>query len=178
MAHERRGQGLLEATIAIGILVVGILSVLAVAGRQLAVLRIAEERFIAGELVREGLEVAHSMRDSNWLKGAAWNAGLGDGQGIFTLADTVSVDGSRWNLVTLPASAQFGDAASYVYNDRGVYRQAVTPGNGWERTTFQRLITFAAVSSQAAVRVIVEVRWGNARVPPRVIAETVLYDWK
>ncbi len=177
--HDNHGQGLLETTIAIGMIVVGVLSIFAVGTGQLRAIRVSEDRLIAGDLAREGIEIVRSIRDSNWLQASSWTSGLGDASvlngGILTFADAPDAQGSRWLLV--PGVA-WDSPGAFLYHDGTLARQAVSPKiPQWEQMQFQRLVTIEPVSNDAR-RVMVEVRWGKPAGLFHVSAETVLYNWK
>jgi type II secretory pathway pseudopilin PulG len=64
---SRRGFTLLETVIAIGIILFGLLSVIALSTSSLVVSTISSDEFLATNFAREGIEVARHVRDSNWL---------------------------------------------------------------------------------------------------------------
>lgn len=78
------GQGLLEATLAIGIILVGLGALLTLTLQSVAATTASRERVTAIHLGREAIEAVRALRDSNWLKdgnsapGTAWDAGLID----------------------------------------------------------------------------------------------------
>ncbi|MBI4276325.1 hypothetical protein HY629_00605 [Candidatus Uhrbacteria bacterium] len=179
-----RGQGLLETTIAIGILSVGVLSILSLGASQLKAIRAAEDRLVAGELAREGMEIVRSVRDSNWLAGGTtlWTQGwAADGPyyRIPSIAPDHGVGNVRWSLLGLP-SGEFTLPGATVYTDGIFYRQALTIEPTWKRTQFKRIITVTPVAADPvnARRVVVDVRWGNLVAPSKVVVEEVLWNWK
>ncbi|MBI4262112.1 hypothetical protein HY624_01140 [Candidatus Uhrbacteria bacterium] len=177
MPNASCGQGLLETTIAIGMIVVGVLSIFAVGTGQLRAIRVSEDRLVAGDLAREGIEIVRSLRDSNWLTGATWMSGLGDASalsgGILVFADVPDAQGSRWSLT--PGIA-WDTPAAFFYHDGTLARQSISPKTSWRPMQFQRLVTIEPVND--ARRVTVEVRWGKPASLFRVTAETMLYNWK
>lgn len=89
-----KGQSLLETVIAIGIILIGIVPLVALTTMTARAGRLAAEQTIATELASEGIEVVRNIRDSNWLEGEAWNNGLSDGQ--YVIQFTTSPP--NWNL--------------------------------------------------------------------------------
>jgi hypothetical protein len=65
---DRRGIGLLEAMVALLVLMVGIVSVMALMVSNTFMARVSRDQLIASNLAREGIELVRSVRDSNWLK--------------------------------------------------------------------------------------------------------------
>lgn len=71
-----RGQTLLEVMAAVGILLAGMFGVYTLLqGSAVAALEL-RDRVRAGALAAEGLEVVRRVRDTNWITGAPWSAGL------------------------------------------------------------------------------------------------------
>jgi len=63
-----KGQSLIEVIVAIAILNIGLFSVWALFLNNYLGEREAEQRMVAVNLAREGLEIVRNIRDSNWLK--------------------------------------------------------------------------------------------------------------
>lgn len=68
----------MEVIVAVGIMVMGIVSILILTSYNLTAAEYGENRLIASNLARESLEVIRNVRDSNWLAGLDWNNGLPD----------------------------------------------------------------------------------------------------
>lgn len=78
---QQNGFTLLETIIAIGIILFGLLSILALSTSSLVVSGVSSDEFLATNFAREGMEIVRSVRDSNWLaydtdSTTEWNAGL------------------------------------------------------------------------------------------------------
>jgi len=71
-----QGQSLLEMIFAIGILIMTVVAVLAIALSNLTGEKESESQVIANNLAREGIEVVRNIRDTNWLAKAGWDTGL------------------------------------------------------------------------------------------------------
>jgi type II secretory pathway pseudopilin PulG len=78
MKKDQTGQGLLEMVFAIGIMVMVVSSVVALTTASLTGQKESEFQLLSNNLAREGIEVARSIRDSNWLAGLLWDQGLVD----------------------------------------------------------------------------------------------------
>lgn len=77
----RRNNGyiLVEALIAITIVVVGLLGIFSLLSRSLSLNRVVADRFVAAYLAAEGIELVKNVIDNNILAGRPWNAGLASG---------------------------------------------------------------------------------------------------
>lgn len=73
------GQSLIEAMVAIGIIVFGILSTLGLLSRALSLNRVVSDQFTATYLAAEGAEVVKNLIDANIIQGRPWNSGFSTG---------------------------------------------------------------------------------------------------
>lgn len=76
-SFQQRGQTLVEVMTVTFVLVVGIMGALGLTVANIRNESTGLTRLIASNLSREGIELARSTRDSNWLKDQAWDTGLG-----------------------------------------------------------------------------------------------------
>jgi hypothetical protein len=89
---HRAGQGLLEATMAIGMILVGLGAVLTLTLQNVSATAASNQRVVALQLAREGVEVVRGIRDSNWLAAGhgdpsrEWDTGLTPGAADCTSA--------------------------------------------------------------------------------------------
>ena len=115
------GSILLEALIAITITTVGLLGMFALLSKSLGLTRVISDRYIAGSLGSEGIEIVKNIIDTNILTASStpWNKGLTPG--------AYEVAYNSMNLLPASGKPLRFDAASGLYN-YGV-------GN---ETTFQR----------------------------------------
>jgi Tfp pilus assembly protein PilV len=65
--YNQQGQGLLETIVALGIIVSGLVGMMNLTISNQTAGEDAEERLIATNLAREGIEVVRAIRDTNWL---------------------------------------------------------------------------------------------------------------
>ena len=64
---SKKGQGLLEAVIAIGIIITGLLAILTLTTANIMTAGEASSHLLANNLAREGVEAVRIIRDSSWL---------------------------------------------------------------------------------------------------------------
>lgn len=76
---ELRGQLLIEAMVAIGITVVGLIGVFSLLSQTFSLNRIASDQYIATNLAAEGIEVVKNIIDSNIIKKNPWNKDITNG---------------------------------------------------------------------------------------------------
>ncbi len=152
------GFTLLETVVAIGIVVVGLASALALLSSSVSAVAVVRQRIAAANLVQEGIEVTRNIRDTNWLKGFPWNQGLANGD--------YQVEWSSSALVPYGDTFLLFDSTSNLYN--------YTTGNP---TEFKRRIK---ITNLSAIEMMVEVTvtWDNRGRALTVAAEDHLFDWK
>src|SRR3989344_539699 len=76
---NERGMTLVEALVAILILVFGIVPSLAIVFTGNAFSYSIRNNLVASNLAQEGIEVVRAMRDANWFNNQAFDTGLSDG---------------------------------------------------------------------------------------------------
>ncbi len=194
MGKQQKGQGLLEAIIAVAIIAVGLSAVLALAGNNLKVSNISAQQVVAVNLAREGVEIIRNKRDSNWLAGLPFETGIigtsSDMEGILEFDPAAGT----WTMDFGPDN--FSDPDTVVYrNDQsgtyqGVYRQAQP--SGYTPTVYKRLIHINPICANAmdgfssncgvgqlrGLRVLSEVQWSEKGNTRSFSVEERLFDWK
>ena len=73
---QQRGLSIMEAMIALAVIVTGVVSGLTLTSYNLTASVASEKQLLAVNLAREGIEVIRQKRDSNWLQGNPWNQGI------------------------------------------------------------------------------------------------------
>ena len=73
------GLSLIETIVAIGVLVVGISGGILLTNNSINTMTFSRHLFEGNQFAAEGVEIVRSVRDSNWLKNTAWDAGLSAG---------------------------------------------------------------------------------------------------
>lgn len=66
--HTRSGQSLIEAIIAISLLLVGFLGTITLINRSVGLTRVVADSYVGSYLAAEGIEVVKSLIDSNYLQ--------------------------------------------------------------------------------------------------------------
>lgn len=212
---QRPGQTLLEVMVSITIMIVGIISLVSLLIATQTTAHLSYQEAIAVQLGREAVEAAHFVRDTNWLErdngvAAEFDDGL---HGSTDPTDYTAI--YRWqSSQTDPSQAltfdftpdTITDATTTLYTDSTtnyyLQKTGTIPGT-WEKTAFQRFITFYPICSADAgitesilttdgqtcavsypgtlkigVQVAVVIQWqANDLTHARVLEER-LYNWK
>lgn len=205
-SQHNRGVGLVEAVVAIGILVTGILSVVTLTQSNIASSQSVEARLIGINLAREGMEAVRSIRDGNWLKGRtgstgtanAWDTGL-SGSGDATAIAVLNSDTLEWALDFIPNNITDSNARMRRSMTRGLYRQSLeSPWPAGETATqYFRLITIYSICNnypgtqetfdtascssgwnKSGLRVISRVQWEEKGRTESLEVEAMLYNWR
>lgn len=209
---QRPGQTLLEVMVAITIIVVGVISLITLLIATQSTAQLSYQEAIAVQLGREAVEAAHFVRDTNWLER---DNGLTDEYYTGLRSSTEPTDYSaiyRWQPTqTNPSQAITFDftpdavsaSATTLYTDSSTHYYLQTAGTipgTWQKTAFQRLVTFYPICSNDAginesiltadnqtcgaglteigIQVSVLVQWvANGRTHARTVEER-LYNWK
>lgn len=189
-----RGSSLIEAMVAITVIVTAVSSSLALIQSSITATRVGGQQVTAANLAREGLEVVRAMRDTNWLQGRSFQVGLVDPSGAKTARPLLDPNAGGWTL-----SFAAGADAVYVRPD-GIHVQADTAPTGaavspYARTLSLRHIcrdgasgnerlvgdasTCLASETLAGLAVSSTVRWrGLGGGQRNLTAEERLYDWR
>lgn len=161
---DKKAQSLIEMTVAIGIIITGVVGSLGLAVSALRASLESRNRVIAANLAREGIEVVRKIRDSNWLAGCPdesvyavayewqdggcfeWNTGLSGQAFDYTAISVFDPLTGKWSLDFEPDD--FDDSSSQFYREDGVYIQspAETPQDA-QMIPFYRLITLNPICS-------------------------------
>ena len=153
-----KGFTLLETIVAIGVIVIGLISALTLITTSLFYVSNIQDRLVATNLVAEGLEVARNIRDNNWLQNLSWNNGLAssDYQASY---NSVSLSPYSGNPLLF-------DSSTGLYN--------YTSGSA---TAYVRKISIANLSSYE-IRIISTVTWQRRSITYSSSAEDHLFNWK
>jgi len=162
---KNAGLTLIETTIAIFIVAVGIVGGLSLAIYSTSLTHQIEERTIAYYLAQEGLELARAKRDSAWLEGA----NLFTGSGLMATTRNTTT-----NYYVLDYSGFLGYAPSvtkqlYIDPLTGLYQHSA-PGPA---APYSRAIRKTVIGG--AVVIVSEVTWGNNKT---VKLEEDFYNWR
>lgn len=155
---NNNGFTLIETIVAVGIIVIGLVSALTLISNSLFYVSNINDRLVAANLTAEGIEVARNIRDNNWLQNLAWNSGLSDGdyQAAYNSTSLSSYGGNAFLL----------DSGTGLYN----YSSGAS-------TPYIRKISISNLSSYE-IRVISTVTWQRRGITYSNSAESHLFNWK
>lgn len=157
---NRKGIALIEAVIAISIATVGVLALFTLLTRSLGLQRVVAERYIAANLAAEGVELIHNLVSTNFLRGAAWNAGIPASRGEYEM--------------------DYNDGALGVRADRPLkYDGTFYSYDAGAETPFYRVITVEPIGSpieEIAVRSVV--RWNTRGIQSSIDVEGRVFNWR
>lgn len=157
-SEYKDGFTLIETIVAVGIIVIGLISALTLITNSLFYVSNIGDRLVAANLTAEGLEVVRNIRDNNWLQNQAWNNGLADGD--YNIA---------YNSLSLNP---FADIELLLDASNGLYNYSSGSLSG-----FKRKISISNLSSYE-LRVISTVTWQRKGISYTNSAEKHLFNWK
>jgi Tfp pilus assembly protein PilV len=159
---NERGTTLVEALVAILVLVFGIVPSLAIVFTGNAFSYSIRNSLIASNLAQEGTEVVRAIRDANWFNNQPFDTGLSDG--IYRL---------EWSSdALLPES---GNPPLKV-TPTGLYNYS----SGTD-TTFQRRVFITKIDPAGCnceLRIIAEVTWLERSGAKTIRVESHLFNWR
>lgn len=198
----KKGQGLLETTIAISVLITGIVAVMGLTYSNASSVGKSSNRIIASNLAREAIEAVHFKRDTNWIQGLSYNAGLNSGTD-YSFASVLDPSNGAWVFYFTPNA--LSDPDSKVYSKTGLYLQTNTgsPPAGGATTNFRRIVlanlicrrigngvitirtsgsvcvpSGGAQETEIGRQIIATVDWSDKSARQSFIAEDRIYDWR
>lgn len=135
LLKDQRGSTLIELMAAFFVIAMGLMGAMALTTNNLKNETIGANRLIATNLAREGVELARSIRDTNWQTGATWDQGL---QGGSATDHCTVLNNSRLAFVSTSCAAVFDNRFRLYKSTDGVYttNTADTP------TPFYRKVIF------------------------------------
>ena len=153
-----RGFTLIETIVAVGIIVIGLVSALTLITNSLFYVSNIGDRLVAANLAAEGLEVARNIRDNNWIQSLSWNNGLanGDYQASY---NSIALSPYTGNPLLLDSGSGFYNYSSGVH------------------TIYVRKLSIANISSYE-IRVISTVTWQRRGVTYSDSVESHFFNWK
>ncbi|MDD5535412.1 MAG: prepilin-type N-terminal cleavage/methylation domain-containing protein [Candidatus Pacebacteria bacterium] len=170
---SKKGFTLVEALIAMSVLIIGIFSGFVLVTRALYNAAVIQDRLTASFLAQEGVELVRQIRDTNFIKildneSDNWRDGLEDGNYI---VEAKIRDGSSISLVPIEEGRE---APNLLYNDdvdQRIYNHSIG-----EETVFNRKIKISSISGdQIMVEVIMN--WKTRNIEFDLIVEDRLFNW-
>lgn len=138
--ENKNGQVIVEALIAAGIIVVGLLAVFSLASRSLSLNRVVADQYVGVNLAAEGVELVKNLLDKNVIQHLPFNQGVSAGNYEMDYADTT---------------------LEIIYRDRPLLFDSATGLYGYSSgkdTLFRRKITIEKPIADE-IKVISSVSW-------------------
>jgi hypothetical protein len=156
---NRDGNLMVEAIVGISISIIGLLGIVAMLSKSLAISKDVSQKFVATYLAAEGIEVIKSLIDKNYVDGQPWNKDIRDGE---------------WEVVYGGSSLQRA-TGRFLYFDpqTGIYNYDTTK----IQTPFQRIASTTAIGSDE-IKVVSVVSWTERGVPKSVKLEDHFFNWR
>jgi hypothetical protein len=196
---HHRGQSMLEALLAIGIIVTSVSSSITVVSAAINAEKDSESTIVGSNLAREGIEAVRSVRDSNWLASAIWDTGISGDAGDYVGVPVLDPALGTWSMEYAPDD--FTDDATRVYRYAtgsgaavvGLMVQAAAQPSEAVVTPFRRLVETHPICTDGSIvdqgetcgaqdkigiQVLSKVRWNISGRPKEFTAEERLYDWR
>jgi hypothetical protein len=149
------GFTLLEAIVAISLLIGGALVLYASSAQLMAYTYNNQYRLTASYLAQEAAEIVRNIRDQNWIDNADWRLNLQEG---------------TWQVQHNSTSLDPYTGARLQLSDGGLYNYGVG-----DNTIFIRKVTIDYPSPNS-IKATVEVSWPYDGSNP-VVVENFLYNW-
>ncbi len=183
---SQQGQTLVEVMTVMFVLVVGIMGALGLTSANVRNEHSNLTRLIASNLSREGVELARSLRDSNWLKGISWDTGIGTGSDRCAYVNDTF---TSFTLLDCGANGVLRSDKYHVYKiaSGGYVQDQAGPQVGDTTTAFYRKISFKEIceitlgcnwSNKTGIRVTSEVGWQDRNNFRTIEAIEELYNWR
>lgn len=182
LSSKQSGFTLVEALVAISVLIVGILSSFLLVNRVLYTMTNISDRLTASFLAQEGMELVRNIRDTNFLRifnggeSIRWNNGLGEG--VYEIESTATPETP--NLIPL-INEEFARVLKYDSNDK-LFNYI----HG-DETTFRRIIKITnidtpdpvnpGVMQRDEIRVEVIIKWRTKNTDYDLVVEDHLYNY-
>lgn len=193
----------METVVALGIIVSGLVGMMNLTIANQSGSEDASERLIATNLGREGIEVARSIRDTNWLSceiaaGALscndWDEGLSFGTDT-TAVPLFDVESNTWSIDFTP-DAITHDSARVWRRSSGVaanigtqFQSAVVIPADSTLTSYRRLLDISSICNDKTVaasctgekigmRVQATVEWASRGRDYSITVEERLFNWR
>jgi type II secretory pathway pseudopilin PulG len=172
----KRAFTLVEALVALSILIVGIISGFILVTKALYDVTIIQDRLTASFLAQEGLELVRQIRDTNYLKKlnegtGNWDDGLNNGDNI------VIVNTNTGSVTLLSSSNPSYDPYLYYHPLTGLYDH----DSSGSKTSFQRVINIYHIPpndpNANEIRVQSIMDWKSKNINFEFTAEDHLFNW-
>ncbi len=160
---NNNGFTLLETIVAVGVIMVGLVTVLVLINGSLSYVSLIKDRLVAAYLNSEGLEVVRNIRDNNWLQNPTdrtkWNLNLSDGD--YQIA---------YNSLILDSYID----TELLTDINGLYSYS----SGGSPSGFKRKVSISNLSNGYEIQVVSTVTWQRKGINYTNSAEDHLFNWK
>lgn len=158
---KQKGFTLLELTVAIFVIMVGIVGALSALQKATSTTFVSSSKLTAAYLAQEGIEIVRNLRDTNWIADLSWDNGI-----ICCFASPCDCE------------ADYNDKYLNLYQENHYLRI----DNGFfnydlgEETKFKRKITIS--KEPDILKISVQVSWKERGKDFQLTAQENIYDWK
>lgn len=167
LVRDNEGQLLIEAIVAVSLMVVGLFGVFGVLSQSLGLNRVATDQYIAVSLASEGIEIAKNVVDGNAVKGGGtpWNNCISAANQEYAVDYTSEcLDDTRSNKLL-----EF-DSQS------GLYGYDLESGR---QTRFERAVRVENFPAEDKIRITSTVNWrGRGGVDYSIELQDNFYNWR
>ena len=180
LIFKQKGFGIIESTVAIYIITMGLLGLVSLAAQSTQIQYINKNTLIASELAQEGIELVRNMRDDNWRNFEVdWKQDIVGGYGG-AVSQAFAIDyrsvNDRALTIKQVDSIDDVDARLYLYasgDDAGFYTH---DSNNSTPTIFYRIIEKRNVDG--GLEIICRVKWSERERDKEYVISTEFYNWK
>jgi Tfp pilus assembly protein PilV len=168
-SHTRSGQSLVEALIAISLLLVGFLGTITLINRSIGLTRVVADSYVGTYLAAEGIEVTKSLIDANYVAGRPYYEGF---QACASTCD--------WEL---DANSTWESGRPTEYAGRTLWYDPIVRAYSYApfgtATTYKRKVSVTLTGPNAKeIVVISRVEWrARGGGDSSVTLEDHFYDW-
>jgi hypothetical protein len=173
---KEKGQLLVEASVATGIIVILVISVVTLSLRALNQNRLVSDQVIATNLAAEGYEIAKNILDGNAYKNLPWNANFFDGYYEMDYTDPELRSDMKLAAIDTDESLIFENYAHNLFFGDDSYNYETV---GREETIFKRLVRIDNVDDQE-IDITSTVSWPTPKNPEgeTVSVSGALLGWR
>jgi len=167
--NTQTGFSLIEALVAIAVLLLALIGPFTIATRGLIAANFARDQVTAFYLAQEATEIVRSKRDNNALQGEAWTEGLSNCFNKECIVDaTKNIDsGNAIKACGASCDVLQQSPSSKLYGYL----------NGWDDTKFTRKIFIEEISSNE-IRVAITISWSSGRINKSFSVTETFFDWQ
>lgn len=158
---------MIEVVSTIFIITIGAVGVFGLVQQTFVFTTVTPSKLTAAYLAQEGIEIARNIRDTNWLKGLAWDTGLT----ICQPADNKFCEADYNDSVLTPLDNPSPGTILRIRN--GFYNY----DGGGADSAFRRKITITPEAGNT-LKVIAEVTWQERARIYKINVQENLYNWR